>query len=562
MHLFDFYGFICVYFFIYLCVFTICVFIYFSLFLSFYLFLFIYVHISLLLFICLCLFTWVYFLLLVYFSLQPPGGARESPIPLALLRESSTIAVCLLRLSYQGALRYFHPYGGAPAGAPSGPFGAPQHSQLGLPPLLPPLPPEHLQLYRRTQVYRDRQQRQQQKPLLLPSDPRQAQGVFIAVAVALLQQLRCRSLAAACAISMHHRTTGNAAAAAARLRRHSTKAAAAGGVAAAAAAASPQSSRGRGRSTTHSRCCSPSPLQQQQQPQQQQQQQRACSSSCCSSPLNTSQVSLYSFTGTAAAREAAVESHGWQQQQQLEQQQQQQQQQEQQQQQQQQNRLEHRNSCLLHTLGEALFILFAGHPTVATAAAWTHFLVSPDSSRNKQEALLLPAHLVASLENLMHGAAAASLLNFSASIGAQRPPQKPPMSLQWLRDQQQHLLLHMQEQQQQERQLGEIVSLLSSYQSGRSCGNLLLHRVLLLLQLISAAATCTPDAFAAAAAVDASLPFGAVVAAVSALWRLCSLQQSLLSLVRTSCVPCCCFFCGLLLLPNGQLQECWGRDTQ
>lgn len=186
----------------------------------------------------------------------------------------------------------------------------------------------------------------------------------------------------------------------------------------------------------------------------------------------------------------------------------------------QQNRQEYRNSCLLHALGEVLLLLFAGHPTAATAAAWTRFISPPDnSSRKPVEPLLLPAHLAVALECLLHGAAAASLLNFAAALGARRPQQKPPS----LRQQQQ--------QQQRDDGVGDLGSLLSVNNSGRSCGNLLLHRVLLLLQLLSAACTCTPDGFAAAAAAAPPLPFGAVVAAVSALWRLCSLQQALLSLV-------------------------------
>lgn len=393
----------------------------------------------------------------------------------------------MLHLSYWEASRNYKTSKEAPPAAGALETLLPeQQQQLGLPALLPPLPSDHLLLYRRVQ-----QRQPQQQPFLLPADPLQVQGLFSAIAAALLQQLRCRSLSAACAVSVHQQTARSGT----PLRRHSTTGASLPG-----AAASPRGSTGgaRGRSSTRGRYNS-SPVQQQ----------RLAGSSWCSSPLNTSQVSVHSMAGPAAGGEGAGENYGWQQQPQH-----------------QRNRLEHRNSCLLHTLGEALLLLFAGHPTAATAAAWTRFIPVADSNR-KQEALLLPAHLIRSLECLVHGAAAASLLNFTASIGAQRPPQKPQVSLH-LHDQQQQ----QQAQQQHDEWQGEIVSLLSSGQSSRSCGNLLLHRVLLLLQLLSASATCTPDGFAAAVAADPSLPFGAVVAAVRALWRLCSLQQCLLTLVQ------------------------------
>lgn len=227
----------------------------------------------------------------------------------------------------------------------------------------------------------------------------------------------------------------------------------------------------------------------------------------------------------------------------------------------QQNRQEYRSSCLLHTLGEALLLLFATHPTAATAAAWTRFMASPERSK-KQEPLLLPAHLTMALEGLMHGAAGASLLNFTASLGAQRPLLKTP-ALQKQEQQHEPQMQHQlqRQQQQQVHQLSDegqaqLVFLLNAHQGSRSCGNLLLHRVLLLLQLLSAAATCTPDGFAAASAVDSSLPFGAVVAAVRALWRLCSLQQSLLTLVGSKGTPFQYVSSGLLLPPlRGKWKE-------
>ncbi|CDI73665.1 hypothetical protein, conserved [Eimeria praecox] len=458
--------------------------------------------------------------LFIVLCFQPSGAGVSSSF--GVYREAAALATCLLRLSYDSSLTCFRPPKSQleAEGPPEVllPFsGAPSFL---LPPLLPPLPHGHLQLYATKDTQK---QQQQQQILLLPTDPRMAVGLFSAAADLLLQQLRCRSLAAACAVSMHQRTPPG-------LRRHSAAATAA---AAAAAAASPTGSRGRGRSKVYG-IFSPSPL-----PQQQQQQRRP-SSSCCSSPLNASQLSVHSMSAGAAADT----NHIWQQHQQQQPadfalgndllHQHHQQQQQQQLLLLQQNRQEYRNSCLLHALGELLLLLFAGHPTAATAAAWTRFISPTDvtsgssssnnsSSRKPQEPLLLPAHLVAALECLLHGAAAASLLNFAATLGAQRLQQKPPS----FRQQQQ------QQQQQYHRDdgVGDLGSLLSANNCGRSCGNLLLHRVLLLLQLLSAACTCTPDGFAAAAAAAAPLPFGAVVAAVSALWRLCSLQQTLLSLL-------------------------------
>lgn len=425
--------------------------------------------------------------------LQPLVLRRPtSAISVVLAREACTLACCILLLSYERAVSALT---GDLCTYPDD-RNDELHHPFCLPNLLPPLPSRSLNLYQSTWAQGRYSFPEGSHLIVFPPDPNNAQGIFRNIATALLDQLQAfeRQPAREGRVQVSKITTAKRQSSATSPRRN------------ARCATFSMDSRGfmqipsmqnnTGTHMHHANLMERSSLQ-------------------CSSPENRSIQSSVRHcvvdrgvvrrrsgshiiilpTDLGEDLEASIDGHCF----------------------------DSRGS-LVHVLADSLLLLFAGHPVATTAAAWTQpLLIGPPGSSDSREntSALFASHIVRILECTMKGASASSILNFAASFRAQQP-----LGFTFLRESGVESGARGQDQ------WNDNLKWSPSWSHGdRSPGSVLMHRVVLLLQLVSAGATCTEDALAASAAADSEMPFGTIVSVVRSLWRASSLQQGILSLV-------------------------------